>query len=46
MRVDGDCKCDKCKCGKSGWIDAISQLCRECEAEHGQRWGVQSAYSK
>lgn len=47
-RIEGICICSTggCECPTSktsGWVDAITQKCRSCEVEHGERWGHHSA---
>lgn len=35
MLSEGTCK----TCEKQGWVDALTNLCRDCEIEEGKRWG-------
>lgn len=35
MLVSGICK----SCEADSWIDALTNLCRDCEIEEGKRWG-------
>lgn len=45
-RIEGDCTCarDGCKCKRTAkWVDKITGNCRDCEIEHGDRWGHNTA---
>ena len=43
-RIEGICQCSEvdCKCNGAEatvWVDKITGKCRQCEIDHGERWG-------
>lgn len=43
-RIQGICKCSlpDCDCStkiNEDWVDVVTEQCRDCEINHGDRWG-------